>query len=58
MWYNVSNLERTISFYTNGLGFTVDYQDEPSPRHGFTYALEAGSRPAIRKMEGDLLSLL
>lgn len=30
IWYNVSNLERTISFYTEGLGFTVDYQDEGS----------------------------
>lgn len=28
IWYNVTNLERTLAFYTEGLGFAVDYQDE------------------------------
>lgn len=28
IWYNVSNLERTLAFYTEGLGFAIDFQDE------------------------------
>lgn len=30
IWYNVKDLERTLKFYTEGLGFTVDYKDEDS----------------------------
>jgi len=30
IWYNVSNLERTLAFYTEGLGFKIDFQDEES----------------------------
>lgn len=36
----------------------VDRWMEASPRPGFTYALESGSKPVIRKMEADLLTLL
>jgi len=28
IWYNVKDLERTLKFYTEGLGFSVDYKDE------------------------------
>ena len=30
IWYNVANLDRTLDFYTKGLGFEVDYQDPGS----------------------------
>ncbi len=28
IWYNVANLERTLTFYTEALGFTLDFQDD------------------------------
>ncbi|KGA98414.1 lactoylglutathione lyase [Alkalihalobacillus alcalophilus ATCC 27647 = CGMCC 1.3604] len=28
VWYNVSNMERTIQFYTEQLGFVLDFQDK------------------------------
>ena len=30
IWYNVKDLERTLKFYTEGLGFVVDYRDDDS----------------------------
>lgn len=27
IWFNVSNLERTLDFYVNGLGFPLDFED-------------------------------
>ncbi|RJE89649.1 hypothetical protein D3P07_05270 [Paenibacillus sp. 1011MAR3C5] len=46
---------RIDELHENGL---VDRWMEASPRPGFTYALDAGSRPVICRMEGDLLSLI
>ncbi|GIQ68119.1 lactoylglutathione lyase [Xylanibacillus composti] len=28
IWYNVSNMERTLNFYTKSLGFALDFHDE------------------------------
>lgn len=30
IWYNVKDLERTLKFYTEGLGFALDFKDEES----------------------------
>ncbi|XID95589.1 VOC family protein [Paenibacillaceae bacterium WGS1546] len=28
IWYNVKELEKSVAFYTEGLGFTLDFKDE------------------------------
>lgn len=28
IWFNVSNLERSVKYYTEGLGFDLDYHDK------------------------------